>query len=261
MTMNRKGLSSFQKIFGESPALTTDGGSKPSVHELFAMAMRGQLPLDQFADALDVFHGVPLTPAAAKLLTSLDADSCHLTFAQFQRALQDTSGLVDGPDKGAGLPYVLQDQAKAIITDNSGQPVAPPALQGQPKHFTDISVDSHTKQVREAAMQARGPFSGNPVVATNRPSAGNPLVARLHEEGPPGEDFGCRAMASTAARMVISGELDKSGLKKMLASYGVEPDREAEVWRLVSSHEQAGGVPFLALQRSIHKELQKAGLT
>ncbi|CAJ1420202.1 unnamed protein product [Effrenium voratum] len=222
---------SFERIFArDDKPQPTEG--QASLHELFSMAMREQLPLPQLAEALEALHGIRLTPSAARLLSSVDAGSGRLSFSQFQRALQEDSG---DPGAGAGRPNVFTDQAKSIIADNAGAP-KPPAPRGDHcRAHTDISEEDFVKAGQMASkVQAQGPFRGNVVVPTNEVSRGNPLVRQDF----PGEAEGSRDMTRTATRMFISGELDRAGYEKFLTQMGVRLTADCELQRLILSHER-----------------------
>ncbi|CAK8985659.1 unnamed protein product [Durusdinium trenchii] len=204
---------SFERIFPrEGETKRTD--SPPSVHELFAMTMRDELSASQFAEALVSLHGIRLTPAAARLLSSVDAGCGRLVFRQFQKALQEDSL---EPVAVSGRPNVFVDQAKGIMLDNAGSPT-PPALRGDnSRPHTDISREDFVKANQLASkMQALGPFRSNLVVPSNDPSINNPLVP--HEEQ--SDDTG-RDTMRTATRMFISGELDRASYEQFLTQQGV----------------------------------------
>uniref|UniRef100_A0A7S1MF69 Uncharacterized protein n=1 Tax=Alexandrium catenella TaxID=2925 RepID=A0A7S1MF69_ALECA len=254
--MNRGGgPTSFNRIFGGEDGGA--GGDKPSVHELFAAAMRDEMSLPHFAQALVSMHGVRMTPSAARLLSSVDAASGRLSFAQFQKALTEDIG--DDPGQ-AGRPNVFQDQAKAIIEDNLGAPSAP-STAVPVKHSTDISADSFVRQRhRVEQFQAQGPFSANPVRKTNTASAGNPLAAGPAEEqsrGEPEDTYGYRAMANTATRMFVAGELDRPGYEKFLRRFGVQLTPECELQRLVIRQASTGDCKFTDLSRALQRELAR----
>jgi len=270
--MARRGgnpLSSFDRILGRQPGSAgRDEGQPPSMHELFTMAMSDQLPLPQFAEALMEFHGVRLTPAAAKLLSSVDAGSGRLSFSQFQKALQD-QGHGRGPQ--AGLPVHFQDQAQAIIEDNSGMPQAPIAREAGAlgKPHTDISNDAFVKASQQISkVQARGAFSGNVVRPTNEASPGNPFTslgdatyADLPENVDMKEDpYGVRDMSRTATRMFVSGEINRQGYEKFLTRLGLVPAPESDLRKLIISHERTGDGSFAALSRALTTEMARAGL-
>lgn len=253
--MNR-GPTSFDRIFARSAGEVEGEGSPPSVHELFTAVMRDELDLGRFAEALEVLHGVRLTPTAIKLLSSTDGRSGRLQFSQFQRALQDDSG---DNDMGAGKASIFKDQAKAIIADNCGEAVAPDRVAVAKVH-TDISKDEFVKQkVRVEMAQARGPGPGsNPVVPTNRVSLGNPLVAaRVDATGSDAgkEESATRDMANTATRMFISGELNRKGYEDLLGRVGVKLTAESELQRMILSHEKVGDGRFVPLSRALQREL------
>lgn len=251
--MNR-GPTSHDRIFGGAAA--DAGNDKPSVHELFSAAMRDELKLPQFAQALVSLHGVRMTPNAARLLSSVDAASGRLSFAQFQKALAED---IDDEPAQAGRPNVFEDQAKAIIEDNLGAPSAPSAA-APAKQSTDISADPFVRQrARVNQFQAQGPFSANPVRKTNVASAGNPLVAgqaepvRADSEDP----YGSREMANTATRMFVAGELDRPGYEKFLRRFGVQLTPESELQRLVLKQDQLGDCKFVDLARALQRELAR----
>mmetsp|Transcript_18723 Transcript_18723/g.58845 ORF Transcript_18723/g.58845 Transcript_18723/m.58845 type:complete len:261 (-) Transcript_18723:122-904(-) len=259
--MSRGGPTSFDRIFGGGAAAGGDG-DKPSVHELFSAAMRDELSLPQFAQALVSLHGVRLTPAALRLLSGTDATSGRLSFAQFQKSLADDSGDIGQ----AGLPNVLQDQAKAIIEDNLGAPAAPSASDPA-KRSTDIAADTFVRQRnRIEQSQARGPFSANPVVRTNRASAGNPLAVGMAAEPAQGEaasedPYGSREMAHTATRMFVAGDLDRQGYEGFLRRFGVQLAPEAELQRLIVKQGQTGDCKFTDFARALQREIVAIGAT
>lgn len=249
--------SSFDKIFGAGGEAAQGDDDKTSMHELFSMTMRDDLTLRDFAQALREMHGVVLTPAAARLLSSTDANSGRLSFAQFQRALQDGGSRDSG---GAGTRTNFSDQAAAIMADNAGAPVpaSHPAQTGATaKHNTDISKDPYIKrQVAMARGQAAGPFSDNPVVQTNRVSAGNPLAAQspVQEEDP----YGVQNMANTAVRMYVTGELPRREFEKFLVRLGLTGEGESELGRLIESHDRIGDGNFAKMSRSLKREITLA---
>jgi len=260
-----RGGSSFDRILGRQPGSNSvrQEGEPPSVHELFAMTMRDELPLPQFMQALVQLHNVRVTPAAARLLSSVDASSGRLSFAQFQKALQDD------PDNSreAGRPVQIQDQAHAIISDNSGSALAPEPRGSAGKQMTDISKDDFVKAgQRIGKIQARGPFTGGIVRNSNETSNGNPLAAR-DETGyasMPGDDagedaYGVREMSATATRMFVSGEMGREDYEKFLARLGIVPGPESDLVKLIVSHDRAGDGSFTALSRAVTAELSRAG--
>ncbi|CAK9099889.1 unnamed protein product [Durusdinium trenchii] len=234
---------SFERIFPrEGETKRTD--SPPSVHELFAMTMRDELSASQFAEALVSLHGIRLTPAAARLLSSVDAGCGRLVFRQFQKALQEDSL---EPVAVSGRPNVFVDQAKGIMLDNAGSPT-PPALRGDnSRPHTDISREDFVKANQLASkMQALGPFRSNLVVPSNDPSINNPLVP--HEEQ--SDDTG-RDTMRTATRMFISGELDRASYEQFLTQQGVLLTSDCDLQKLIVSHERAGDATFTALSRAL----------
>ncbi|OLP93640.1 hypothetical protein AK812_SmicGene24449 [Symbiodinium microadriaticum] len=69
-----RGHSSFERVFprsGTESAPVQPSGDAPSVHELFAMALREELPLPELAEALSRLHGIRMTVAAIR--TSRDS--------------------------------------------------------------------------------------------------------------------------------------------------------------------------------------------
>eukprot|EP00440_Ansanella_granifera_P006995 gb/GFBE01007578.1/.p1 GENE.gb/GFBE01007578.1/~~gb/GFBE01007578.1/.p1 ORF type:complete len:271 (+),score=45.28 gb/GFBE01007578.1/:1-813(+) len=268
--MARKGNSSFDRIFARQPGSEKrDPGEPPSVHELFSMAMRDELPLPQFVEALVELHCVRLTPAAARLLSSVDAASGRLSFSQFQKALQEDPFSAKSAGE-AGLPNVLKDQAHAIIADNCGTPLPPECRKGEVgRQASDISNEAFVKAGQHISkVQARGAFSGNVVRPTNQVSAGNPLANREDPSSAsrPGgsvdlneDPYGLRDMTRTATRMFVSGELDRAGFEKFLARLGVVPTPETDLFKLIASHERAGDGTFQSLTRAVTAELAKNG--
>lgn len=253
------GPSSFGRVFpggepGQLGAGRQQDSGLPTVHQLFVAAMRDELPLRQFADALHELHGIRLTPAAAKLLSSTDAASGRLAFSQFQRALQDTSG---DWEVGAGRPVSFEDQAAAIIRDNCGSP-APPLLGGcVAKQNTDISADAFVKQqVRLSKGQARGPFGDNPIMKSNRVSAGNPVAERVASPAPPSDPR--LEHMGLASRMFVSGEIEALEYEAALREVGLIIDEDSELKRLINVHITTGNVNFTALSRALQREFELA---
>lgn len=247
---------SFNRIFGTDGKGDEDS-EVPSVHELFAAAMNDIMDLQEFAQMLVEYHGVHLTPSAARLLASVDAASGRLSFSQFQKALNE--GTPD-PIEGAGRRNIFQDQASAIIADNCGAPSAPPT-QGSSKVSTDISSDreAFAKQSKQLeSVQSRGAFASNPVVRTNRVSAGNPL-ARTTGQASEEDPYGTREMAQTAVRLYVGGELDRLGFEKFLTRMGIKYDSESELRKLIETHEKVGDGNFVQFMRVVQKELAKVG--
>ncbi|CAE7843393.1 CAMK2A [Symbiodinium microadriaticum] len=234
-----RGHSSFERVFprsGTESAPVQPSGDAPSVHELFAMALREELPLPELAEALSRLHGIRMTVAAARLLSSVDAGSGRLSFSQFQRALQEDSA----PLAEAGVPNVFVDQAKAIIADNCGSPLPPEDRRGDHNRpRTDISNEDFVKAgIFASRVQAQGPFRGSVLVPTNDASAANPLAQRVPAESADDE----------LAGMYIGGELDRSGYEQYLSQIGLGLD--LEVQKLIATHERAG-VSFSALCRAV----------
>lgn len=260
---------SFDRIFARTPgdAPGAADGDKPTVHELFAAAMNDQLPLRDFARLLVELHDLHMTPAAARLLSSVDAASGRLSFAQFQRALGESA---EGAQAhGAGHKTVFEDQASAIISDNCGAPCAP-GPQGTTKLSTDISADREAvikRSQQVSGQQSRGAFSSNPVMRTNRVSAANPLANPGGEgsagssgaatEGSADDPYGTREMAQTATRMYVGGELDRPGYEKFLQRFGIALDSESELRRLVEAHEKVGDGSFVVMARALQREIAK----
>eukprot|EP00933_Yihiella_yeosuensis_P074056 TRINITY_DN82891_c0_g1_i1.p1 TRINITY_DN82891_c0_g1~~TRINITY_DN82891_c0_g1_i1.p1 ORF type:complete len:287 (+),score=58.04 TRINITY_DN82891_c0_g1_i1:48-863(+) len=268
--MARTEKSSFDRVFARQPGkVGREDGEPPAVSELFSMAMRDQLPLPQFAEALLHLHGVRITPAAGRLLSSIEASQGTLPFSKFQKALNEDPSAVAGLE--AGLSNLYVDKASAIIEDNSGEK-NPPQVRGRGemgKHNTDISADSFVKaQHRISKTQARGPFSGGIVMPTNDCSRGNPLAFR--DESPPrgapaggsAEDpYGVRDMVATATRMFVGGELDQQGYEKFLDRFGIKPNAESELRKLIDSHARANDGKFVPLLRAVQDELKKVGIS
>lgn len=262
--------SSFDTLFGQDSSGGGEGDEAdgpPSVHKLFNDALDDRqglnrtcrkLSLPQLARALFELHGVHLTPAAAKLLSSVDAASGRLSFAQFQRALQQGDA---GPLGGAGQRTVFKDQARAIIADNCGAPSAPPP-QCSTKLSTDISAEreafNRSSKVVEKG-QSKGAFAANPVLKTNKASRTNPMLGS--GGGAPSEEDACgaREMAQTATRMYVSGELDRAGFEKFLIRCGIALEAESELSRLINNHERTGESKFVDFARALQRELAKAG--
>lgn len=250
-----RGGTSFDKIFNRAGEHDPKKeGTVLSVHELFSAAMRDELPLRSFAQALVEFHNIRLTQSAVRLLTSTDAASGRLSFSQFQKALQEE----DGPTVGAGLPSAFTDQAAAIVFDNSGAPtpVPYPAQTGSTsKPSTDISADDFLKREAQVARQAKGAFRDNPVIATNSASAGNPLARAPQSQVDQDDPYGIRQMANSATRMYISGELRRREYEDFLQKFGVHVLAESELGRLIKTHEQTGAASFLQLSRALQREI------
>jgi len=266
----RGGPSSFGRVFPTAADKSASDpeveGSPPSVHELFSMAVRDELSLPRFAECLHEFHGVRLTNAAVKLLVSTDGSSGRISFVQFQRALQETSEDLDGK---AGVPIVRTDQAFAIINDNNGAPVAPAPIESTAKITTDISADIFLKQMHKVAVsQAKGAFGSNPVVKSNRVSAGNPLVAVREPDRPsprgvrlePARDEASRQreLAQTATRMFVVGEIDRKEYLQFLSRCGVDCGPNSELSKLIISQEKVGEQSFTQIMRLLQREMARA---
>mmetsp|Transcript_45475 Transcript_45475/g.134596 ORF Transcript_45475/g.134596 Transcript_45475/m.134596 type:complete len:280 (+) Transcript_45475:110-949(+) len=274
--MKSKG-NSFENIFGSGGpgtpkgggAAGAEGGDEPtSIHKLFTAAMRGDLSLPLFAQELRDVHGLGITQAAARLLTSVDAGCGRLTFAQFQKAMQDEGdGYSQGGAAGGKTKYV--DSACAIIEDNCGEARAPQPVQSTHRISTDISSDvTELLQQRtrvEKVAQAGGAFRTNPVRNTNTVSRGNPMM-QLREEppqpmggaDPDGDDaYGSREMANTATRMYVGGEIDKHAFEKFLAGTGMVLAKDSEVRKLIDRHEKTGDGKFVAFSKALQAELAK----
>lgn len=257
--MARDPGATFNRVFARSVAGGAgdidDGGAPPSVHELFSMVMRDQLSVPDFGAALHKLHGIPLTPAALRLLNSVDGGSGRLSFAQFQRALSEGAG---DHYVGAGKPNIFRDQAAAIISDNCGEAV--PATPGSAaKVSTDISADPFVRAEAQLAHgQTRGPFNANPVVRTNKASAGNPLAVRVGAPASATADAGApREMANTATRMYMSGELARGEYEEFLGQYGVSLGGESELHKLILEHEQSGTGSYAQLSRALQREIAR----
>eukprot|EP00434_Breviolum_minutum_P022900 symbB.v1.2.020204.t1/scaffold1689.1/size105734/2 len=67
---------SFERVFARD-AESKRQGKPPSVHELFSMTMRDELPTSQFAEALQALHGIQLTPGAAWMPKGGKLESAH----------------------------------------------------------------------------------------------------------------------------------------------------------------------------------------
>lgn len=249
------GPSSFGRVL---PAEQQTGAGQesglPTVHQLFVAAMRDELPLRQLADALYELHGIRLTPAAARLLSSTDAASGRLAFSQFQRALQDTLGDFE---VGAGRPNTFEDQAAAIIRDNNGSKAPPAPATGLGKQNTDISADAFVKQqARLAKGKDRGPFGDNPVLKTNRPSAGNPLASRQDE--PATRPAQRLEHAAAASRAFVSGDVGAPEYEEFLRRLGLPLAEDGELMRLIGAQVRSGNVNFTQLSRALHRECNEA---
>mmetsp|Transcript_106990 Transcript_106990/g.300971 ORF Transcript_106990/g.300971 Transcript_106990/m.300971 type:complete len:275 (+) Transcript_106990:60-884(+) len=245
------GGNSFDRLFSRANPSGAGGvdDDTPPVHELFKLAMQGELPMRGFEEALAELHGIRLSPAASRLLSSVDATSGRLSFAQFQRALHDSSGETITE---AGKPNNFVDQASAIISDNCGAPVPGPTF-AAPKVSTDISADPFVARKREIAKgQASGPFSDNPVVPTNKVSRDNPLAQHRQSHGPQDES---REVGQTATRMFVAGELNRREYEEFLANNGIILSRDSELAKLVASHEAVGDGNFMQLSRALQREL------
>mmetsp|Transcript_49721 Transcript_49721/g.78709 ORF Transcript_49721/g.78709 Transcript_49721/m.78709 type:complete len:265 (-) Transcript_49721:93-887(-) len=255
--MARGQVNSFDRIFSRPGRHEGENGSPPSVHELFSAAMRDEITLRDFAEALASCHNIRLTAASVRLLTSVDATSGRLSFSQFQRALQEP----DVIECGAGKPLTIADQASAIISDNSGVPMprAAPSQLSTHRPATDISVDPFIKQqvLLERAAQ-KGPFPGNPVVQTNQVSVGNPLVEQRQQQ-PRHEDlYSGDEMANTATRMFVGGDLSREDYESFLTKCGVHLGSESELRRLIIAHEKVGNGNFMQFKRALNREIEIA---
>eukprot|EP00929_Paragymnodinium_shiwhaense_P045805 TRINITY_DN23355_c0_g1_i1.p1 TRINITY_DN23355_c0_g1~~TRINITY_DN23355_c0_g1_i1.p1 ORF type:complete len:257 (-),score=46.97 TRINITY_DN23355_c0_g1_i1:65-835(-) len=244
---------SFDKIFDRAGCQQQPADDKPGVHMLFSMLMRSELEIPAFAQALRQYHGQMLTRAAYKLLTSVDGQSGRLSFANFQKAMQDVdSGIAD---VAAGAPISRVDQAEAIIRDNSGQPVAAPQFQAA-KVKSDINNDTMMAQFnRVSALQASG--RNNPIIPSNRVSAGNPLQ-RGPESPRGGGDGGARDSAQMATRMYMDGECSRKDYEEYIARLGIRMAHDSELQRMIVSHERTNDGSFAKLMQALQKELVKA---
>lgn len=247
---------SFDKIFDRAGCQPQPGQEdKPGIHMLFSALMRGDLEIHGFAQALYHHHNQPLTRAAYRLLTSIDGQSGRLNFAAFQRALQDTeSGIAD---IAAGAPIVRQDQAAAIIRDNCGEPVPAPEFVGA-KCKSDINQDVMVQQFnRVSALQAAG--RNNPIIASNRVSAGNPLVGRQQSPRGGAEDASAKEAAQTVTRMFMDGECNRKEYEEYIARLGVRLTHDCDLQRLIVAHERTQDGSFAKFMQALQKELSKAG--
>jgi len=270
--MARSQPNSFDRVFARGPEAGPAATQKvreqdegvPSVHELFNAHMRGSLDLQDFAEQL--FNiGIPLTPAAARLIESVDATSGQLSFKLFSQALADDSMAFGG----AGLPMIIKDQASAIITDNSGSaaPRKAPSESNAARPSTDISLDPFIKQqVRIERAQANKPaFSGNPIKQTNNTSAGNPFAgpsyrspAGNHHGNNEEDANGSREMVNSATRMFVSGDVSRQDYEHLLMKCGVNLGAESELRRVICAHEKSGDSNFSQFMRVVHRELAVA---
>jgi len=252
--MHGKGTS-FDRLFDRATPSLGRGGDdeeKPSVHALFSAHLAGQFDLRAFAQALMDFHEVGLTQSSVRLLTSVDAASGRLSFAQFQRPLQDGPAV---PMGGAGIANHFDDQAAAIIGDNCGDKV-PPASFAPARLNTDISNDPFVKQGNLVEkQQAHG--RKNPIVNSNRVSVGNPLQASRSSQGP---NDGPREAAQRATRCFIDGEIDRREYEAFLSEVGVRMSQESDLQRLIASHSQAGDGNFAKFSSALRNELAKVGV-
>lgn len=253
--------SSFDRVFARAspdanaPSESQNGDGLPSVHELFSMLMRDEISLRDFAQGLRSLHGIQLTDAAIRLLTSVDANSGRLSFAQFQRSLQEDGA----PQGGAGLPMIISDQAAAIISDNCGAPVAAaaPSQACTRRPATDINADPFIKaQHRVERNTNRGQMS-NPVLQTNNVSPGNPLAgaACTRSEAGSEDPYSEREMAYSATRMYVAGELSQGDYEKFLLKFGVHLESESELARLIRTHGKVGDGNFVQMSRALKREL------
>mmetsp|Transcript_16275 Transcript_16275/g.35620 ORF Transcript_16275/g.35620 Transcript_16275/m.35620 type:complete len:261 (+) Transcript_16275:100-882(+) len=247
-------LSSFERLFPRSSSSAgADEGEIPSVHELFAATLRDELTLQSFAEALASLHGIRMTPAAAHLMSSVDAGSGRLSFVQFQRALQE-----DADHAGqAGRPVAFKDHAAAIIADNSGLPKPAPRASAM-KHSTDISADPFVRALhRTSRDHEKGEFQSNPVMRTNRVSAGHPLAAARAPSGSVEQESGVRELANTSTRLFVSGKLSSEDYIQQLEGMGVQVTPDGELHRLIV-RVQVGDVSFAQLSRAVQREIGQA---
>mmetsp|Transcript_68842 Transcript_68842/g.165254 ORF Transcript_68842/g.165254 Transcript_68842/m.165254 type:complete len:270 (-) Transcript_68842:74-883(-) len=256
------GGSSFERLFpraGGPLADKTGNDAPPSVHELFSATMRDEMTAMDLAQALAVYHSIRMSPAAMRLMTSVEATSGRLPFSQFQKALQSGGPIdEDAASQGAGLRSKFQDQAKAIISDNAGVPCPSedPLAKGATKPSTDVTESELLKQQRLVQkIQAQGPFSSNPVVATNHVSRGNPL-AELGAHGGAEEDpYGIRAVVNTLTREFIGGEMTRGEFERFIAKLGVELKPDSDLSRLIVSHASVSDGDFRQMSRALQREV------
>jgi hypothetical protein len=252
----RGGKGSFERLFQRDDT-GVDADRPPSVHELFAASMRDEITLQQLREALVDVHGLEITPAADRLLSGVDAASGRLSFADFQRAMSQADGSAGG---GAGKPVQYTDQAKAIISDNSGAAAPAPSVVAKKQH-SDISNDAFVIRKTEVDKRfaAKGEWGSTPVLRTNQVSEGNPLAARVGALLPGEDSSEPRDMANTATRMFVSGELDAASYEQFLEGLGVGLSDRSEIRRLITAQKQTGDGSFTRLSRAVQAELARSG--
>jgi len=246
----RQNGTSFERLFGGA---APPQRSKPSVQELFAATMRGELSTDELIQSLEM-SDIRLTPAAHRLLFSVEAESGTLSYVTFQRALQDHS-MPTTPSSGAGMKTMFHDQAKAIISDNAGKPVPllHPAQTGETmKYNTDISADPFIRRQVAVERAQKGPFSSNPVIRTNHPSEENPLLEKPDVRDP----NSVREVANNATRMYLGGQLNREEFVQYIGRFGVRAD--GELCKLMKAHEEFGSGSFHNFSRVLQREIASA---
>jgi hypothetical protein len=238
------------------PQQQRESDGPPSVHELFTATMRDDMSLRDFEEALLALHGIRMSHAAMRLMSSTDGTIGRLNFQQFARALQDGTDL----SVGAGRPMIIRDKASAIISDNCG--VAEPAHHQQlssARPSTDICQDPFIKeQIRLERAAAKGPFPGNPVRQTNHVSPGNPFVQEVRQStayAAGSQACDSREMASTATRMFVGGELSSADYEGFLMRSGLQLASDSELHRLISAHDKVGDGNFAQFMRVVNREL------
>lgn len=248
------GGSSFENIFGDAAGGDgREGDQHPTMHKLFMDAMSNRISLQQLDSAMAQFHRVHLTREAVTLLQSTDASSGKLSFSHFQRAMQQGE---ESPVGGAGQRTVFRDQASAIISDNCGEPTAPPPVSSA-KFSTDISADreacnKRTKQVEEG--QARGAFSANPVIPTNRVSAANPLAYSGEPVSAPADNSDVvKETLQAETLMYVSGDISRDDYVNFLAENGIMFEAGSELSRLINAREASGEGKFVEFKRALQR--------
>lgn len=279
-----KGESSFTKIFWNVPSHLSQENRPPSVHELFLAFQKDQLSENQFGELLGELHGLRYTDQARRLL-----HDPNVSFHKFSRdglcpaaggpgtAFEPSGGAGEGAGfrrasptpveaeelgvaakQGAGMQNRYADSAEAIIRDNCGLPAPPEVRPGDTcrRAVSDVNQDNALKTRSRVAKMG----TGNPVLRTNKPSAGNTLLdgnAGDTDGGEKGEHYAPQEMAHTAIRLFIGEEIKAREFEQFLDRLGVNlaaPENQ-EVKDLVRRHEAVGDRTFLQFSKALSRRI------
>eukprot|EP00439_Symbiodinium_sp_Y106_P005648 s6015_g1.t1 len=153
-----RGHSSFERVFprsGTESAPVHPSGDAPSVHELFAMALREELPLPQLAEALRRLHGIRMTVAAAAVpgqdQLCVQSKQRHIDIARLRELAaamaQDLGFLVNVSVPTIKILQAAQASAKVMKV--------PGAIESQEAD----SADAITEWLQRLQLQLGGAFT------------------------------------------------------------------------------------------------------